>query len=169
VAIIIREATIADVEAIAQVHVDSWRVAYSELIPAEIVQRWSLEQRVRQWRTIIGDAAASSRVQVGLLNDEVIGFVSAGVSDQPEAGDLAQVFALYVTPRHWRVGAGRQLLAAATEQLRTARFAQAILWVLQDNARARSFYDQAGWQLDGVSQTLGATDIVEVRYRLRLA
>jgi RimJ/RimL family protein N-acetyltransferase len=48
-------------------------------------------------------------------------------------------------------------------------FAETVLWVLPANARARRFYEAAGWVADGAERTsevFGVT-VPEVRYRRR--
>jgi RimJ/RimL family protein N-acetyltransferase len=49
-------------------------------------------------------------------------------------------------------------------------FLNAVLWVLPGNARARRFYEAAGWTLDGFERTAEVMGIVvpELRYRRRL-
>ena len=41
-----------------------------------------------------------------------------------------------------------------------------MLWVLEDNSRARAFYEAAGWRPDGGRQLerIISTDLYEVRY-----
>ncbi len=163
---IIRAATPDDVPAIARVHFDSWRAAYREIIPAEILQSRSLEQRVQQWRSLIAAAGGTSWTHVALDGSEVIGFVSSRAS--PDTDGPGEVAAIYVAPQRWRGGAGTSLLNTALATLRAAGFEEATLWVLQDNGPARSFYERDGWRLDGKTQLLGDTTIVEVRYRRRL-
>jgi hypothetical protein len=54
--------------------------------------------------------------------------------------------------------------------LRGRGYLEAILWVLDDNPRARRFYEREGWALDGerkVEPHLGV-DVAEVRYRISL-
>ncbi len=53
----------------------------------------------------------------------------------------------------WGTGAGRLLMSAFVERLRESGFEDATLWVLDDNPRARRFYEAAGWTLDGGSRT----------------
>jgi len=77
------------------------------------------------------------------------------------------LFAIYVLPEEWGSPAGRELMAVAREALRAA-YPTSILWVLEDNPRARRFYEREGWEPDGGRQEeelLGAT-VTEVRYRL---
>ena len=166
---IIREATLADVPAIAQVQFDSSLAAYREIIPAEIIQGRSLEQRVEQWRSIVTTASEGGGwVHVALDGEEVIGFVSGNASRDADGAGVGEVSAIYVAPKRWRAGSGSALLDVATGALRAAGFAEATLWVLKANARARSFYEREGWAPDGAGQTLGQTEILEVRYRRRL-
>ena len=55
----------------------------------------------------------------------------------------------------------------------TARssYAEATLWVLEENPRARAFYERCGWSLDGErkSEERWGVSAAEVRYRKRLA
>jgi RimJ/RimL family protein N-acetyltransferase len=61
-------------------------------------------------------------------------------------------------------------MAAALGALRASGFATASLWVLEDNPRARRFYEREGWRHDGAKREeefLGVP-ISEVRYRIEL-
>jgi ribosomal protein S18 acetylase RimI-like enzyme len=81
-----------------------------------------------------------------------------------------ELTSIYVSPQHWGTGVGRELLSAATEQLRQAGFTEATLWVLEGNTRARRFYASAGWRPDGARKdaVIAGVPVVEVRYRRRL-
>jgi hypothetical protein len=62
------------------------------------------------------------------------------------------------------------LLARAEEALRQAGFADAGLWVLEDNPRARRFYEASGWAADGATKPFSraGVDTVVIRFRKRL-
>jgi GNAT superfamily N-acetyltransferase len=85
----------------------------------------------------------------------------------PATGEVPMIYAL---PRAWGSGAGRELMAAAVAGLREAGFAQVTLWVLDSNARARRFYERAGFVPDGATKTdvLAGATMTEVRYRRAL-
>ena len=96
-----------------------------------------------------------------------LGFVSVGPSrDEHGVGEL---YAIYVDPDEWSRGAGRALIVRAEERL-AEEYAEATLWVLEDNPRARRFYESAGWHPDGGRQTVERLGVSppEVRYRKRL-
>jgi GNAT superfamily N-acetyltransferase len=81
------------------------------------------------------------------------------------AGQVGEVYALYVIPDWWSTGTGRSLMSCAVATLSDAGYQRAVLWVLEANDRARRFYEKAGWIPDGASNVLaGLGRAVEVRY-----
>jgi RimJ/RimL family protein N-acetyltransferase len=167
--ITIRCATLADVEILAKIHVRAWQVGYRGLMPQEALDQLSIERRAEQWREWLACDQQENRVAV--VEGEVVGFVLFGAERSgTEPTNRGEVIALNVEPAHWGGGAGRLLLAAACEGLAALGYREAILWVLTENARARRFYERAGFVADGGIKTqswLGAT-LEEMRYRAQL-
>jgi GNAT superfamily N-acetyltransferase len=99
----------------------------------------------------------------------VIAFASVGPDrDDATRGEL---YAIYALPEAWGTGAGHALMDEAVAALRDAGHADAVLWVLADNPRARRFYEREGWSADGTTKSeewLGLT-VAEVRYRRALS
>ena len=59
-------------------------------------------------------------------------------------------------------------MQAGLDAMRAAGYRDAILYVLEDNPRARRFYEREGWALDGGTKRdefLGV-EVTELRYRL---
>ena len=98
-------------------------------------------------------------------NGRVVGFALVGRARDPEGS--GQLYAINVDPDHWGMGVGRALLAAAQAELVRLGYTEAVLWVLPGSARARRFYEVAGWVDDGAQRTGEAWGIefTEVRYR----
>ncbi len=57
--------------------------------------------------------------------------------------------ALYVRPAVWGTDVAGRLHERAVAALRAAGVRHARLWVLEENHRARRFYERRGWVLDG--------------------
>ena len=55
---------------------------------------------------------------------------------------------LYVMPERWGSGVAVELHDASLGVVRAAGCEQCHLWVLDDNRRARRFYERLGWRLD---------------------
>jgi GNAT superfamily N-acetyltransferase len=163
----VRRATAEDAKDIARVQERSWQAAYRHVFPPEELDkggfihadRWT-ERLVRPptgWSTFVAEAAG-----------EVVGFTSVGPS-RDERG-IGELYAIYVHPDHWATGTGLALIVQAEEQLRS-EYAEVTLWVLEDNPRARQFYERAGWSVDDgrKAEARWGVRAPEVRYRKRFA
>ena len=156
----IRPGTPADAEAVARVHVRAWQEAYAHVFPADRLANLSIERRAEQWRQYPPLVAEE--------DGDIVGFVSVGASRGDDAE--GELFAIYVDPARWGTGVGRALIEAAEARLGELGHHDVVLWVLEDNPRARRFYEAAGWRLDGARRPIRflATEVPEVRYRKRL-
>lgn len=134
----IRSANQCDVEAIAVVHVESWRATYRGLVPHDFFAGLSVEDRKAVWEEVISTAAADPGVFVLEDEDVLIGFCHWSPSRDDDAGpDVGEVTSIYLLSAYWRRGGGSLLMEAAVEALRSAGYATATLWVLDGNASAQ--------------------------------
>jgi ribosomal protein S18 acetylase RimI-like enzyme len=101
---------------------------------------------------------------------QVAGFVAFGASrDEGGPPDRAEIWAIYVRPAFWSVGAGRELWLAALHQIHSEGFKSVSLWVIAGNERAIRFYERAGFVAEPESRKqfdLAGTTLEEVRYVL---
>jgi len=101
----------------------------------------------------------------------VVGLAVTGPcrDDDVDAGVTGELSLLYVDPLAKGQRIGKRLLEAAVAKLRANGFTDLRLWVLQQNAHARSFYERNGWWHDGAikSEEQPGGQITEVRYQLR--
>jgi len=145
--------------------VHAWRSAYRHVLPPERLEAMPIDET--RWLHRINEPPPGWTTVVADDGGRVIGFASTGPSrDQQGIGEL---YAIYVEPGAWSAGAGRALIASAEAALAEA-YGEATLWVLEDNPRARKFYERAGWELEGVRkiEAFLDTEVAEVRYRKRL-
>jgi GNAT superfamily N-acetyltransferase len=166
----IRRATLDDARTIAEITVKGWQAAYRGIMPGDFLDGLSVAAREKAWRSMLqSDRDDMTPAWIAERDGRAVGFVSSG---PPRDDDVllpaAEVFALYVVPEAWRGGVGRALIAAAVDHWQRRGAATLTLWVLEDNARARAFYEASGWRPDGASQPIeiGGFSVIEVRYRL---
>lgn len=159
----VRRAQPEDAAAIAGVHTRTWQAAYEHVFGAERLA--TREPQVEMWAAVL----ARGRSDVHVFDDgAIVGFVSTGESR--DDGAVAELHAIYVLPEAWGSGAGTALMRVGLDAMRARFSGEAVLWVLEDNPRARRFYEREGWALDGArkeEEWLGVV-IPEVRYRISL-
>jgi GNAT superfamily N-acetyltransferase len=126
------------------------------------------EQQARHWRAMIEEPPLPGHMLVAERERDAIGFASIGQArDEDGSGE---VYAIYVLPEAWGAGAGHVLMQESFRRLRDDGYREAVLWVLDDNPRARAFYEREGWSLtdDAREETFLQTVVLEVRYRIGL-
>ncbi len=169
-AVTFRAALPDDADAIAQVHVASWQVAYRGIVPDEHLDGLDWRERAAVRRAQLErDAEERPRVDVALDERSVVGFVASGPERDasPSEPSRYEIYALYVAPGAWGRGIGHNLLVRALADVPDA--APVVLWVLEANARGRAFYERQGFRADGARTRihLGGSDLAELRYRLQ--
>jgi tRNA dimethylallyltransferase len=134
---VLRRARPDDAEAAFQVQRRASRAGLAHIYPPD---RYPFpDQTVRErWRVALADPAA--HVVVAEHAARIVGVVSA------REGWLD---ALYVVPESWGNGLAERLHDEALRLLAADGATRARLWVLEDNARARRFYERRGWRRDG--------------------
>jgi ribosomal protein S18 acetylase RimI-like enzyme len=161
----VRLASARDAKGIAGIQERGWQAAYRHVFPPADLDRGGFV-RLSRWRERLRRPPAGWATFVAIRDRVIVGFVSIGPSrDIDGAGE---VYAIYVDPAAWSTGAGRGLMERAEREL-AATYDEATLWVLEDNPRARRFYELAGWATDGerkVEERWGVR-APEVRYRKR--
>jgi GNAT superfamily N-acetyltransferase len=162
----VRIATEADAEAIETIRVHGWRAAYRHVYPAEDLDALPID--ATRWLARLAAPPDGWTTVVAEARGRVLGFATVGPSrDEDGVGEL---YAIYVEPVEWSTGTGRMLLRRA-EELLGAEYDEASLWVLDENPRARRFYEAFGWAPDGGRKAVERLGVraPEVRYRKTLA
>jgi ribosomal protein S18 acetylase RimI-like enzyme len=169
----VRDARPEDMEAIAEVNIEGWRVGYRGLVADAFLDGEFAEKRRAGWAER-GLRIAREEPEEGLLalvaGGRVVGFAHVGAHRTPDGTATGEgegeLFGFYVHPTHWGTGAAGVLMEAAEERLRQLGFTDVVLYVFRDNPRARRFYEKAGWSSTGWegSFDLEGQQIAEVRY-----
>ncbi|WP_435105760.1 GNAT family N-acetyltransferase [Nocardiopsis synnemataformans] len=171
---LIRRAVPEDGPAVADVEVRSWRAAYPGIVPQDYLDAMDVGQRGARWSDWIAGAA---RPEAELLLAEGGGGAVAFAcfapveEDGQETGGIAgpcELEAFFSVPEVWGSGVNRRLIADVHRAVAGAGYAEAVLWALRDNLRARRFYAAHGWEADGTVTEEGPLNGVvlpRLRYR----
>jgi GNAT superfamily N-acetyltransferase len=164
----VRPAVPEDAYDVARVQVRSWQWAYHGLIARAYLD--SLEPETWAGRYTFGRMGIGLPfTQVAVDGSTIYGLATTGLCRDEDLPNFGELMAIYVDPAHVGNGVGRALITSARERLSVVS-TQAALWVLQDNVRARRFYERDGWSFDGTrrTRTYGDAPMPELRYRRTL-
>ncbi|MFJ8495138.1 GNAT family N-acetyltransferase [Streptomyces sp. NPDC094038] len=161
----VRPMTLADCDRVSEIRIRGWQYAYRGLMPQPFLDGLSVERDAERRRARFRDAGDGVTELVAERGGTIVGWAAHGPYRDGEVrtGD-AELYAVYLDAAHLGTGAGRALLAAVLEQC--AGHPRIYLWVLKENARARRFYEMAGFAADGAEEPyeVDGVQVPEVRY-----
>ncbi|TXS18842.1 GNAT family N-acetyltransferase [Streptomyces sp. wa22] len=163
----IRDMTLADCAAVAKIRVHGWQRAYAGLIPQAYLDAMDVGRDAERRRAYLTADGGPVNLVAEAPDSAVTGWACYGPRrDEDARPGSAELYAIYVDPDRIATGIGGALLAEVTTRARADGFGGMALWVLKENARARRFYERAGFRPDGAEETFeaGGTLVPEVRY-----
>jgi ribosomal protein S18 acetylase RimI-like enzyme len=166
VAVLILPAGPADAEELARVHVRSWRESYRGMLPEAYLARMSEADFSRRFRRALTFPGPNEATLAAATRDGLLGYVQAGPSRAGVEGE-AEVATLYLLREAQGLGLGKRLLVGAARAMAAQGACSLMLTVLQDNVRARGFYEHLGGAPDPPrpERGPGGTLLNEVAYR----
>jgi GNAT superfamily N-acetyltransferase len=172
-----RAATRADADGITDVQVASWRAGYAHVFPQSVLYADDFDSSRRtmwnNWRFTPGHRVVVVTEEDAQGDARVIGFCSFGPERERARGftGRGEVWAFYLHPDRWGCGAAAELMDHVEQRLKAEGFATVVLWVLDDNPRARRFYERHGWAPTGIAANFDdycEVSVPEVEYRREL-
>ena len=146
---VIRDAVKSDVTAIAHLHAESWRSAYRGILSEDFLENHAHGDRLAAWQERFS-AKAQKPMFVIVANEgkQLAGFACVFPDEDALYGSFLDN--LHVAPQLTGQGIGRRLLSETADRLLTSGSSAGLyLWVLEQNHRARRFYEKAGGILAG--------------------
>jgi len=144
---VLRRGSVDDAEAIARLHIASWRSTYVREMPAAFLDGLDVVARTARWRRQLEEGV---RVVIAEDGADLTGYVACGPARDTLAGSGAwQVYNLHVSPSRQMQGIGSALFNAAVELGSEEGARELVLWVIDSNSNARSFYEHKGMRVSG--------------------
>ena len=144
----------------SDIYEKSWKFAYRGTIPDSYLDSIPKDRWV--------NSIASRHSLVMSENDQIIGTASFGKSRWAQYGDYGEIFSIYLLPQYMGKGYGQYLLNTCVKELQKSGFHKIMLWVLEENQRARKFYEKNGFLCADIflNDTIGGKNLREVMYVL---
>ena len=149
-----------DIYAVSNVYEQSWKYAYQNIIP----QQYLDSIPAGRWAKGLENNRDSCLVAVE--EGRIAGTSSIRGSRWEKYSDYGEIISIYFLPEYMGKGYGKLLLERAVEELHKRGFQKVLLWVLEENARARRFYDKCGFSPVGevMADCIGGKELREVMY-----
>ena len=153
-----------DLLEISNIYESSWKSAYKDIIPQDYLDsippgHWAGNINKTGWHSL-------ALIENGLI----IGTASFCKSRWEQYDNYGEIVSIYFLPAYMGKGYGTHLLKRCIEELNGLGYRNMLLWVLEDNQRARKFYEKNGFICSEayMSDDIGGKELREVMYYLSL-
>ncbi|GAA3840131.1 GNAT family N-acetyltransferase [Saccharothrix violaceirubra] len=164
----VRSARSGDVDELARIHRDTWRTAYTDLLPDDVLVALDATPTLSL-------AVESGQLLVATEGRWLVGYCLAGGATEADTADVSgtphedaattAIVTVLVEPRWGRRGHGSRLLDTAARQLVEAGATRGIAWIPESDRATRNFFERHEWTPDGTVRTLdaGGRPVREIR------
>jgi len=165
--IIIRSARIGDEEAIANVHITAWQVAYKQFMSHEYLSSLSVAERTDSWKNTLRNPG-NGKYLIAKVSGVIRGFAVYGPARDEDLDEtVSELVALNIHPDSWRIKLGSSLLSAVIENVSQEQYKSINLWVINGNTPAIKLYENFGFKHTGhskIDNSHSGNPIHEIRY-----
>ena len=155
-----------DIEQVAKILINSWKIAYRDIIDKTFLENLSLEEKIQKLKEQYKDGGYT--IARNKDTNEVVGVTRFGkrLDELNRFTEYdGEIYALYVKPGLLRKKIGSRLLLHAKERLKEQGNHKMIIWCLKENEPSRKFYESMGGILLGEKmRNIGGKDYLLVGY-----
>lgn len=163
--VFIRNASIDDAEILGLIYSQSYQAAFKGIIPDNILENvFSPERRTDG---LMKELSKGTPVNAILFYEDIpVGLLTYGKPKDEDLDDsLIEIWRIYLLPIYWGQNVGSDLLDWGIKEIQDKGYKKIILWVLEENSRARKFYEKMGFIRDGVTRVINVgKELTDLRY-----
>ena len=159
--VIIRKAIPGDEQVLAYIQTESWKAAFAGILsPEELVRCTNLQKAEQMYHGVLRREGCNMAIE--LVNDHPHCIAAWGTNRCDLGNAVGELICIHSLQNNWAKGYGSAMMEFVLAQLQQANYESVILWVFEENTRARKFYEKHGFEL--TEQKKLANGISELMY-----
>lgn len=155
----VRKVQLGDEEILAQIQTESWKAAFSDFLDEGTLQRCTqIEKAEAMYRKLLENGTGNGYL---LFADGVPHCIAwwDSARDTKFSGK-AELICIHSLPDRWRYGLGSAMMNRILSDVMAEKYSSIVLWVFEQNYRARAFYEAHGFCPNGHTQmAFGITEM----------
>ncbi|MFD0676798.1 MULTISPECIES: GNAT family N-acetyltransferase [unclassified Paenibacillus] len=159
----IRWAEYTDWKVLAHVHSESYRNAYSGIIPDYFLERFTVAKREEYYQKSLSEGI--EKIALLVVDNQAAGCMIVGKCHDDDLDEkYGEIEAIYLLDAHRGKGLGKVFINWGIDRLKEFGYVKASLWVLKENINAISFYERLGFVFDGAERLINrGKELAQVR------
>ena len=157
----IERVKLGDELALAFIQTESWKAGFQDILNPDTLQRCTqIDKATAMYRRLLEQNIGNGYLlKVGGSPHCIAWWDATREKDMP---GYAELICRHSLQNQWRKGYGSKMMDAVLHDIKAAGYAKVMLWVFEDNARARRFYEAHGFSASGKAKP--NTEPVEICY-----
>jgi RimJ/RimL family protein N-acetyltransferase len=163
--IYIRYANKDDADIIALINSKSFHQAFQGIIPDEFLKEKFSYERLKD--RLCKELCEGTTTSCVMYKDDIpMGMLTFAKDDNKERDNSEiDIWRIYLLPEYWGQNLGMEFIDWGIKELKRKRYKKVALWVVEENVRARKFYEKIGFIHEGEIRIINpGREIKEYRY-----
>jgi len=133
---------------LAFIQTESWKAAFKEILSADTLQRYTqMEDATAMYRYLLEYHIGNGYILKVEDNPHCIAWWDE--TREKDLPDYAELICIHSLENQWRKGYGRKIMETVMHDIKESGYSKVMLWVFEDNIRARRFYESLGFIANG--------------------
>lgn len=155
----IERVKLGDEETMAYILTESWKAGFKDILNVDILQRFTqIDKVTAMFRHLLEQNKGNGYLLKVEGEPHCIAWW-----DAPRENDMpgyAELICIHSLQNQWRKGFGSTMMDRVLSDIANAGYSKVMLWVFEDNVRARRFYEAHGFETNGkLKSNAEATEI----------
>lgn len=140
----IRRAGNGDETILAFIQTESWKAAFEQIIPAKLLLKYTdMEYATAMYKGLLEENKGNGYI---LSVDEKPHCIAWwDVTREKNMPGYAEIICIHSLKGNWGQGYGSKMMDKLLSDITSAGYSKVMLWVFEDNERARKFYEAKGF------------------------
>lgn len=155
----IERVKLGDEVTLAHIQTESWKAAFKDILSPEVLTKYAnADKATMMYRRLIEQNIGNGYLLKVEEKPHCIAWWDA--TREKDMPGYAELICIHSLPNQWRKGYGSKMLDTVLHDIVIAGYTKVMLWVFEENERARKFYEKRGFILTGkVKSDIGVTEI----------
>ena len=155
----IEKVKLGDEAVLAFIMTESWKAGFKDILSADILKKYTqVDKATAMYRRLLEQNIGNGYLLKVEGNPHCIAWWDA--TRENDMPDYAELICIHSLQNHWRKGYGSKMMDVVLHDIAKAGYSKVMLWVFEDNVRARRFYETLGFTASGKVKTeIGAVEV----------
>ena len=159
----IRRVKIGDENSLAYVQTESWKEAFKEIVPADLLLKCTeMERATAMYKKLLEEHKGNGYILELDGKPHCIAYWDA--TREKDMTGFAELICIHSLKDGWNKGYGSLMMKQLLDDVKKAGYSKIMLWVFDNNLRAIRFYEKHGFVASGKKQpALGAVEEMYIK------